>query len=104
MRIVFALIGAPLLALIDQSTAFALVNWSCAHGSTLVVHFIHLLFLAATAAAAMFAFAEWRATMRAEALVQSHFLAGVAVASATLSALAIAAMWIPVWIISSCIA
>ena len=104
MRIVFALIGAPLLALLDQSTAFAMVNWSCAHGSTLVVHFVHFLFLTATAAAAIFAFAEWRGTMRVDALVQNHFLAGVATASATLSALAIAAMWIPVWMISSCIA
>lgn len=104
MRIAFALIGAPLLALFDQSTAFALVNWSCAHGSTLVVHFVHLLFLAATTTAAMLAFTEWRGTTRADALVQNHFLAGVAVASATLSALAIAAMWIPVWMISACIA
>jgi hypothetical protein len=103
MRIAFALIGAPLLALVDQSTAFAMVNWACAHGSTLVVHFVHLVFLAATSAAAIFAFAEWRGTMQADTLVQSHFLAGVATAAATLSALAIAAMWIPVWMISSCI-
>ena len=104
MRIAFALIVAPLLALLDQSTAFALVNWSCAHGSTLVVHVVHFLFLGATAAAAFSAFAEWRGTIRVDALVQNHFLAGVAMASATLSALAIAAMWIPVWMISSCIA
>ena len=104
MRIVFALIGAPFLALVDQSTAFAMINWSCAHGSTLLVHFVHFLFLVATATAAMFALAEWRGTMRAGPLVQNHFLAGVAVASATLSALAIAAMWIPVWMISPCIA
>lgn len=104
MRILFALIGAPLLALLDQSTAFAVVSWSCAQGSTLALHFVHLLFLTATAAAAMFAFAEWRGTMGIRELVQSRFLAGVATASAILSALAIAAMWIPVWMISSCIA
>jgi hypothetical protein len=101
---VFALIGAPLLALVDQGTTFALVSWSCAHASTLVVHLVHVLLLAATTAAAVFAFAEWRGTMRADALVQRHFLAGVATASATLSALAIAAMWMPVWMISVCTA
>jgi hypothetical protein len=68
------------------------------------MHFVHFLFLAVTATAAMVAFAEWRGTMRADALVQNHFLAGIAVASATLSTLAIAAMWMPVWMISSCIA
>jgi len=55
---VFALIGAPLLAPVDQGTTFALVNWSCAHASTLVVHLVHVLLLAATAAAAIFALAE----------------------------------------------
>jgi hypothetical protein len=105
MRIAFALLGAPLLALLDQSTAFAVVSWSCSHGSTLLMHFVHFLFLGASGAAAIFAFAEWRGTTHAaDALIQHHFLAGIATASAILSTLAIAAMWIPVWMISSCIA
>jgi len=104
MRILFALIGAPLLALVDQGAAFAMVSWSCVHAGTLVVHFVHLLFLAATVAAAVFAFARWRRTTGGGALVRDRFLAGVATASATLSALSIVAMWMPVWMISPCIA
>ena len=104
MRILFALIGAPLLALVDQSAAFAMVSWSCVHAGTLVLHFVHLLFLAATVAAAVFAFAQWRRTIGADALARNRFLAGLAAASATLSALAIVAMWMPVWMISPCIA
>jgi hypothetical protein len=103
MRIVLALVGAPLLALVDQSTAFALVSWSCIHAGILALHFVHFLFLAATVALAFLA-AHWRVTMRAEAPMRSRFLAGIATASAVLSALAIAAMWMPVWMISPCIA
>jgi len=104
MRILIALIVAPLLALVDQSTAFAMVSWSCAHAGTLAVHGVHFVFLVATIAAAIFAFAQWRGTMDSDALVRDRFLAGLATASATLSALAIAAMWMPVWMISPCIA
>jgi hypothetical protein len=98
MTIVFALIVAPLLALADQATAFAMVSWSCTHTGTLAIHGVHLVFLAATVAAAAIAFARWRSA------TEHRFLCGVATASATLSALAIVAMWIPVWMISPCIA
>jgi len=98
MPIVFALIVAPLLALADQSAAYALVSWSCVHTGTLAIHGVHLLSLAATIAAAVIAFARWRST------TEHRFLVGIATAAATLSALAIVAMWIPVWLISPCIA
>ena len=104
MRIVLALLAGPLLALVDQSTAFALVGWSCAHTGILAVHAVHLLFLAASVAVTLFAAAHWRSTRSDAALVRDHFLAGVATASATLSAFAIVAMWLPVWMISPCIA
>ena len=98
MAIFIALIVAPLLALADQSIALAMVSASCARGGTLALHAVHLAFLAATIAAAFFALARWRAA------TPHKFLAGIAVASAALSSLAIAAMWIPVWLISPCIA
>jgi len=104
MRIAFALLGAPMIALVDQSVAYAVVSWSCAHGSTLLMHLVHFVSLVATVVAAILAFGAWRGTLAAESVLQSHFLAGVATASATLSALTIAAMWMPVWMVSSCIA
>lgn len=103
-RILLALVGAPLLALLDQSTAFAIVSWSCAHGNTVVLHAVHGLFLAATVTTGLFAFSTWRSTISAAPRPQAHFLAGMATATAALSVLAIAAMWMPVWMISSCIA
>ncbi len=109
MRIWFALIVAPLLALIDQAIALSLVHWACAHQSTALLHASHTLFLATTMAAAFAAWRRWRETALIpvkdrDATVQRHFLAGVAMAVAALSATAIAAMWIPTWMISSCIA
>ena len=108
MRIWVALIVAPLLVLTDQTAAFALVHWGCAHQSTWVVHLSHVVFLAFAAAAAVGAWLRWRETAisasTGEAAVQSHFLASVAMMVAVLSAVAIMTMWIPTWIISPCIA
>ena len=108
MRIWFALIVAPLLALTDQTVAFSLVHWACAHQSLWAVHLSHALFLAIAAAAAVSAWLRWRQTtispQTGAGMVQFHFLAGVATMIAVLSAVAIVAMWIPTWMISSCIA
>jgi hypothetical protein len=108
MRIWIALLVAPLLALTDQTVAFALVHWACAHQSTWVVHLSHVAFLVLAGAAAVGAWLRWRETAiladTSEATIQFHFLAGVAMMVAVLSALAITAMWIPTWMIASCIA
>ena len=109
MRIWLALIVAPLLALGDQGVAFALVHWACAHQGTALVHATHALFLVATVATAIVAWRSWRETAlipvrQGDAVAQRHFLAGVAMTIAALSAAAIVAMWMPTWMISSCIA
>jgi hypothetical protein len=108
MRTWVALIVAPLLALTDQTVASALVHWACAQQSVWVIHLSHVVFLAITAAAAVGAWLRWRETAisadTGEAIVQFHFLAGVAMMVAVLSTLAIVAMWIPTWMISSCFA
>ena len=107
MRIWFALIVAPLLALADQSIAFAMVAWSCAHQTTTAMHVVHLSFLAATVASTAAAWQCWRETRPQGSVlhspVQIHFLAGVATAAAALSALTIIAMWSAAWIIASCV-
>jgi len=109
MRIWLALIVAPLLALADQLVAASLVPWACAHQSVAVVHGSHAIFLALASGAAVIAWLRWRETgivpvSTGEGAFQIHFLAGVAMVVASLSALAIAAMWIPTWMISSCFA
>ena len=108
MRIWMALIVAPLLALTDQTVAFALAHWACAHQSTWVVHLAHIFFLVIVAAAAAGAWLVWLETTivagTVEPTVPVHFLAGVATMAAALSAVTIVAMWIPTWMISPCIA
>jgi hypothetical protein len=107
MRIWLALIVAPLLALADQAVAFSMVGWACAQQSPALLHASHTLFLALTTVSAVVACLHWRETsstgMR-EAARQIRFLAGIATAVAMLSAAAIAAMWIPTWMIRPCIA
>lgn len=106
MRIWFALIIAPLLALTDQSISFAAVGWACGHQSPFAVHAVHLLFLVITAGATVAAWQAWRASLRAksenEIIARRYFLSGLALASGVLSTLAIIAMWIPAWVIPPC--
>jgi hypothetical protein len=108
MRIWFALLVAPILALTDLSVAYALTGWACAHQQVLAMHGVHVLFLAATVIGTLAAWGRWRTTSswksRSETLARRHFLAGLATASGALSALAIAAIWIPNWVLSPCLA
>jgi hypothetical protein len=103
-----ALIAAPLLALTDQAIALALVGWACAHQTTLPLHASHTVFFALAVGTAAGAWLAWTRTATAarpegDGVPQRHFLAGLAVAVGALSALAIAAMWVPTWMISACI-
>jgi len=106
MRIWFALLLAPILALTDQSIAYATTGWACATQHPLAVHGVHVAFLVATAVGTFLAWQLWRETRpqrnRSEALARRHFLAGLATASGALSVLTIAAMWLPVWFIAPC--
>jgi len=106
MGIWLALLVAPTLALADQVIAYAAVGWSCAHAQTAVVHAIHALFLVAAAASLWPAWRLWTATRASadEAAQRRHFLGGLAIAAGVLSVLAIAAMWMPTWVIGPCIA
>jgi hypothetical protein len=106
MAIWLALLAAPALALADQVIAYATVGWACAHDRIVVTHAVHLLVLLVTAASVLPAWRLWSATRggRDEARVRRHFLAGIAVASGALSALVVATMWYPTWIIAPCAA
>jgi hypothetical protein len=74
-----------------------------------VLHASHAIFLALTIGVAIGAWRRWVETAPAPAedgtgAVQRHFLAGIATIVAALSAAAIAAMWLPTWLISPCLA
>jgi hypothetical protein len=106
MRIWFALLLAPVLMLTDQSVAYSTTGWACATQHPLAVHGVHAVFLIATMVGTVLAWQLWRDTQPphgdSETLARRHFLAGLATASGALSALTIAAMWLPVWFIASC--
>ena len=107
MRTWFALLGAPFLALADQSVAYATVGWSCAHQHTFMVHAVHGAFLVAIVIGTLSAWQLWRKTRpvraQGEEPARRHFMAGLAAASGALSALVVAAMWLPVWILGLCL-
>ena len=105
MRIWLALLAAPILMLADQSIAYGTAGWSCAQQNLIALHALHALFLAVTLAFAVIAWLHWRATVPAGNETHSvrHFLAGLATASGAFSALVIAAMWIPNWVLSPCL-
>jgi hypothetical protein len=107
MRIWFALLAAPILALADQTVSYAAAGWTCANQATWIAHAVHGAFFAACVAGALAAWPLWRATQPApaeEAIAGRHFLAGIAMACAVLSALVILAMWLPNWMLSPCFA
>lgn len=107
MRIWWPLLLAPLLALADQSISYATAGWACAHQQPVVIHGLHALFLAGCVAGIVMASALWRRPLAAgvdERERVRHFLAGVGVASATLAAAVIAAMWLGASLMSPCVA
>jgi hypothetical protein len=107
MRIWFALLAAPILALADQSVSYATIAWACAHQNALVTRAVHVPFLLATVIGTIAAWQLWRATSlgqaRDETLARRHFLAGLAMGSSALSVLAITAMWATTWVLPSCV-
>jgi len=106
MRLWPALLLAPALALGDEAIAYASVGWACVRGQVLVVHAIHALFLVAALATLPSAWQSWKHTRGPgnDATRRGHFLAGLALACAALSALVIAAVSVPAWFIAPCIA
>jgi hypothetical protein len=107
MAVWLALLVAPFLALADQSVALAMTSWACAGQHELALRVVHVPFLLATIAAAVWAWVHWRRTAApagdSESVRRSHFMAGLGIAVAALSSLAIVAVWAPTWVLSSCL-
>lgn len=112
MRIWLALLVAPSLALACQSVLFAMVTPSCAKQSSTG---LHLVAAGALALAGVFTILAQHERLRRAASTgrtedsdssdpstARRFLATMATAVGLLSCLAIAAMWITVWVLSPC--
>jgi hypothetical protein len=111
MRIWLALIVAPLVALACQGWMYALVTPSCGWQTAAPLHAIAASSLVLAAGFTLLARREWRGLAGPARLLDDdagdprsarHFLAIAATAVGALSALAIAAMWIAVWVLSPC--
>lgn len=107
MVIWFALVAVPFLALLDQSVAYATSVWACSHQNTLAVHGVHASFLVVAIVGAIVAARRWSASAAStgdnESFARQHFLAGLATGAASLSVLAIAAMWAVTWVLRPCV-
>jgi hypothetical protein len=106
MRIWFALLAAPILALADQIVSYATVGWACAHEHAGAVHAVHALFLVAVIAGTVPAWHLWHVTRFGKAgnekIADRRFLAGLAAALGALSIVVIVSMWMPTWVIAPC--
>jgi hypothetical protein len=110
-----ALLVAPLLALGYQSIAYAMVPPACEGESVTALHVVSALSLVASVAMTMLAWRVW-ARMAAPARAvrpitdsdlghseaRPRFVALMATLVGAFASLAIAAMWLPVWVLSPC--
>ena len=107
-----ALLVAPSLVLIDLTIAYAMVTPTCARQHEQMLHLISATFLAASLLLTLLAAVESRRVQVAkaahvdadDAANRQYFIAQVAVWTAALSSLVIAARWIPQWVLSPCFA
>jgi hypothetical protein len=112
MRSWFALVLAPSIALVVQSVMFALVTPSCATQSRFALHASAAVALAAVVVLAVLAYSDWSVHHAQPGAVPDsdagdprstrRFLAIVATAVASLSALVVLAMWFGLWVLSPC--
>src|SRR6185503_7117524 len=110
MRTWPGIVLTPLLALADQSVAYALVEWGCHAQQFATLQVVHLVFLLGALATLVPA---WPGAMRPSAPQavlpgdnhdRHHFMSVLSLMVGSLSALIIVALWIPQWVLSPCFA
>jgi hypothetical protein len=113
-RIWLALLAVPILALLYQTLAYAVVPPSCAAQTVRALHALSIAALLACLAATWLAAREWRRLGRehstgigldsdaAEPGLQHRFLAAIATWMGGLFSLVVASQWFAAWIISPC--
>ena len=103
-----ALLVAPVLALVDQSAAYALLPWACATQNAPWLNGVHLVFLLGALATLVPAARGVRASHglrkadSGEAGDRPRLLPIAALLVGLLSSLVIVAMWIPHAVLSPC--
>ncbi len=111
MRTWLALILAPSIALGVQSVMYALVTPSCAMQSRVALHASAAVALLIVLVLAVLAFSDWSVRHAEPGSADSdsgeprsarRFLAIVATAVASISALVVVAMWFGLWVLSPC--
>lgn len=102
---------APLLALLDQSAAYSLVQWACATQNTAALQWVHFIFFAIAVIVTLPAWADARRYAGApepndagEAGGRVRMMSVVAALSGALGSLTILAMWATTWFLSPCFA
>ena len=110
MRTWPGIVLAPVLALADQSIAYALVPWGCSYQHFAALQVVHLVFLLGALATLVPA---WHGAMRRRVPDRAmpgdnhdrhHFMSVVSLMTGSFSALVIVALWIPQWVLSPCFA
>lgn len=105
-----ALLGAPMLTLLNLSIVYALVAPACAEQNTLPLHLVSAISLLLCLLFTFMAWQQWQQygvlpeVAEDDASARKSFLPVVAVISGLLSALVIAAQWVPQWVLSPCFA
>ncbi|MDB5856976.1 MAG: hypothetical protein JWQ76_665 [Ramlibacter sp.] len=111
MKSWLGLVLGPTIALAAQSVMYSMVTPACSAQTRLTLHLAAAVALLLVLVLAVFAFAESSLRRREPASPDSdearppvprRFLADVAAAVASLSALVILAMWFTLWVLSPC--
>ena len=116
IRVWPALLVAPLIALLDQSVAYALVTPACAAQTTAWLHLVAGVSAMLVAVMTLGAWRAWRritssletpgarqtASDGTDGRARGSFVALVATLSGLLSLLVVLAMWLPVGVLSPC--
>ena len=101
-------LGPPLLVLADLQLGYMLVSRNCLEEDRLSNHLVHGVFLAATLLLLLKAWTLWRAAgsewpgKGPDLRTRSRFMSVLGILIASLSALVIAAQWVPVFVLHPC--
>ncbi len=98
----------PFLVLFDLQLGYMLVSRNCLEDDSLTNHLVHGLFLVATLLLLLKGWTLWRAAgpewpgKGPDLRTRSRFMSLLGILIASLSALVIAAQWIPVFVLHPC--
>ena len=101
-------LAAPVAALVQLETNYALVIWACGAGREWALHLVSLLALALTAAGGLLSWRNWRRAGAkwedegAGVLPRSRFMAGVGMLISVFISLVVVAQWLAVFFYNPC--